>query len=241
VTNRGSLLAGLQSLEAASIIGLTRRTQALGGRAAIVAGVLGIFRRTRVIEVGGYDGRMATEDIDLTWRLLMAGWLTSYEPNALVGMQVPSTLSSLWRQRRRWGCGQGEVLHEHFRKALRRQSWRFWTVVLGAVLSLAWVVGLVLAVIAATIAFFIDPPTSFGLGLACGIAIAFIATAQLAFAVALEARYDRPALFPFLLGPLYPLGFWAISALAAIREELPALWRGPREDRVVWDIPRERV
>ena len=184
---------------------------------------------------------MATEDIDLTWRLLMAGWLTSYEPNALVGMQVPSTLSSLWRQRRRWGRGQGEVLHEHFRKILRGHSWRFWTVVLGAALSLAWVVGLVLALIAATIAFFIDPPTVFGFGLAWGIAIAFIATAP-----ARVRRWHRgplrpTALFPFLLGPLYPLGFWAISALAAIREELPALWRGPREQRVVWDIPRERV
>jgi biofilm PGA synthesis N-glycosyltransferase PgaC len=32
---------------------------------------------------------MATEDIDLTWRLLMAGWHTPYEPDALIGMQVP--------------------------------------------------------------------------------------------------------------------------------------------------------
>lgn len=241
VTNRRSLLAALQSLEAASIIGLSRRTQALGGRMAIVAGVLGIFRRTPVLEVGGYDGRMATEDIDLTWRLLLAGWLTTYEPNALVGMQVPPNLSLLWLQRRRWGRGQGEVLHEHFGKILRRRSWRAMSVALGAVLSLAWVVGLVLAIIAATLALFTDRPTVFGFGLACGIALALVSILQLAFAVGIEARYDRPALVAFLLGPLYPLGFWAITALAAVREELPALWRGPREQRVVWDIPREPV
>ena len=35
---------------------------------------------------------MATEDIDLTWRLLLAGWHTSYEPAALVGMEVPSPM-----------------------------------------------------------------------------------------------------------------------------------------------------
>jgi biofilm PGA synthesis N-glycosyltransferase PgaC len=45
VTNRRTLLGAMQSLEAASIIGLTRRTQALGGHVRIVAGVLGIFRK----------------------------------------------------------------------------------------------------------------------------------------------------------------------------------------------------
>jgi poly-beta-1,6-N-acetyl-D-glucosamine synthase len=241
VTNRRNLLTALQSLEAASIIGLTRRTQALSGRTNIVAGVLGIFRRAPVIEVGGYDVRMATEDIDLTWRLVIAGWLTSYEPNALVGMQVPTTLSALWRQRRRWARGQGEVLHEHFGEILRRRSWRIWTVALEAALSLVWVFALGLGLVIATLALFVDPPAVFGLGLAWGIGIAFIATLQLAFAVGIEARYDRPAVVFFLLGPLFPLGFWAISAVAALRDELLAACRGPREQRVVWDLPRERV
>ena len=89
VTNRGRFLPAMQVLEAASIIGLIRRTQALTGRVGVVAGVLGLFRRDRVLAVGGYDPRMATEDIDLTWKLLLAGWETAYEPRALVGMQVP--------------------------------------------------------------------------------------------------------------------------------------------------------
>jgi hypothetical protein len=42
-----------------------------------------------------------------------------------------------------------------------------------------------------------------------------------------------------LLGPLYPLFFWAISALAALRSELAALVKGPTERRVSWDIPRD--
>ena len=242
VTNRRTLLGAMQSLEAASIIGLTRRTQALGGHVRIVAGVLGIFRKPAVLGVGGFDGRMTTEDIELTWRLLIAGWLTSYEPNALVGMQVPSTLSSLWKQRRRWARGQGEALHEHFGTILHLRLWRIWTVPLETFLSLAWVVGLVVALIAATLAFlFADRPTIFGFGLAWAIAIAVVCLLQLAFAVGIEARYDRPALFVFLLGPLYPLGYWAISAAAAMRDQLPASVRGPREQRVVWDVPREPI
>ena len=77
VTNRGRFLLAMQVLEAASIIGLIRRTQALTGRVGVVAGVLGLFRRDRVLAVGGYDPRMATEDIDLTWKLLLGGWQTA--------------------------------------------------------------------------------------------------------------------------------------------------------------------
>src|SRR5689334_14486304 len=91
VTNRTRLICAMQVLEAAAIIGLIRRTQSVTGRVGTVAGVLGLFRRDRVLDVGGYEGRMATEDIDLTWRLLLAGWQTAYEPHALVGMEVPVT------------------------------------------------------------------------------------------------------------------------------------------------------
>jgi len=61
---------------------------------------------------------MATEDIELTWRLLLAGWETAYEPRALVGMQVPPSLRALWAQRKRWTRGQGEVIRVHFREGL---------------------------------------------------------------------------------------------------------------------------
>lgn len=70
---------------------------------------------------------MATEDIDLSWRLLLAGWHTAYEPRALVGMEVPSTLPTPWAQRRRWARGQGEVLNVHLATVMRwrhRVAWK---------------------------------------------------------------------------------------------------------------------
>jgi poly-beta-1,6-N-acetyl-D-glucosamine synthase len=242
VTNRRSLIAGLQILEAASIIGLIRRTQALIGRVGIVAGVLGLFRRDAVLAVGGYDRRMATEDIDLSWRLLLAGWHTTFEPAALCGMEVPSTMPSLWAQRRRWACGQGEALHIHLRTAMRWRNRRMWPLALEAAGSLAWVIGLALALVATTINLLAGTPLPLlGFGIAWGIAIAVVALLQLSFALSIERRYDRRAGLAFILGPLYPLGYWAISAAAALRTEVPAAISGPREDRVIWDIERERI
>ena len=243
VTNRGSLLAALQVLEFASIVGLIRRTQALAGRVGVVAGVIGIFRRSALLEVGGYDGRMATEDIDLTYRLLLAGWETDFEPNAVAGMEVPTTLRALWMQRTRWARGQGEVLHVHGRELLRWRHRRTWPIAGESILSMVW---LVLATVGIVLTALDLVSTSLEIRvfehvLAWGIAIAVIATIQLGVAMALEVHYDRTALPTMLLGPLYPAGYWLLAGAAALRSELGALVSGPREERVVWDMPREEV
>ncbi len=240
VTNRDGLLCMMQVLESAAIIGLVRRTQSLTGRVGIVAGVLGLFHRDRVIAVGGYDGRMATEDIDLTWRLLMAGWQTAYEPRAVVGMQVPSALPALWAQRKRWARGQGEVLRAHMREVGRWRNHRMWLLGLESVVSLTWVFCLLcsLALLALNLVF--GHRLEFtGVGLAWGMAISIVATIQLFVAVWLRRPYDHWGVGAMMLGPLYTLLFWVVSAAAAADQQIIALIRGPREQRVVWDIPRE--
>ncbi len=240
VTNRDGLICSMQVLEAAAVIGLVRRTQSLTGRVGVVAGVLAVFRRDRVVAVGGYDGRMATEDIDLTWRLLTAGWQTAYEPRALVGMQVPSSLSALWAQRKRWARGQGEVLHAHLREVCRWRNHRMWLLGLESLASLIWVFFLVCSLILTVLnVAFGQHLGRFGVGLAWGVAISVIATIQLIVALALRSPYDRWGLSAMLLGVLYPLLFWMVAASAAVNQQLTALIRGPRERRVVWDIPRE--
>ena len=241
VTNRGHLLLAMQVLEAASIIGLIRRTQALTGRVGVVAGVLALFRRDRVLAVGGYDGRMATEDIDLTWRLVLAGWETLYEPHALVGMQVPSTLGALWTQRKRWARGQGEVLHVHLTQAMRFRNRRMWLLALESVASLIWVIALAVALIFAVASLAIDADDVFGFSLAWGIGIAMVATLQLIVALSLERRYDHTIWRAFTVAALYPLLYWILAALAALRAQTVALVRGPQRHAVVWDIPRERL
>lgn len=240
VTNRVNLLCAMQTLEAASIIGLIRRTTALRGHVSTVAGVLALFRRDPVLQVGGFRRDMATEDIDLTWRLLMAGWHTAYEPEALIGMQVPDNVRALWAQRRRWARGLGEVQHTNFRRLLGWRHRAMWPIALESILSLVWVLSWALAILLAAIAAFVPGwDTIFGLAIAWGVAIAVVCTFQLAFALLIESRADPRARRAFLLGPVYPAFFWAVSALAALREQLWALVRGPVGTRVVWDLERD--
>jgi biofilm PGA synthesis N-glycosyltransferase PgaC len=240
VTNRDGLICAMQVLEAAAIIGLIRRTQSLTGRVGVVAGVLAVFRRDRVMAVGGYDGRMATQDIDLTWRLLIAGWQTAYEPHALVGMQVPSSLPALWAQRKRWARGQGEVLHVHLRDVCRWRNHRMWLLGLESLSSVIWVACLLCSFLLTVLnGVFGQHLGFFGLGMAWGVAISIVASVQLIVALTLRYPYDHWDLRAMLLGPIYPLLFWLVSASAAVDQQLTALIRGPRDQRVVWDIPRE--
>lgn len=246
VTNQQNLLCAMQIIEVASIVGLIRRTQALAGRVGVVAGVVGLFRRDAILAVGGYRAEMATEDIDLTWRLLLAGWHTSYEPGALVGMEVPSNLRGLWLQRRRWARGLGEVLHDHSREVLRLRNRHLWPLLLEGTASLVWV--LLLAVfyvilLILALAGVVDLTSIDGIAilLGWGIALCVVSFVQLAFALRLDFPYDPRAARAVILGPIYPLAYWLLTAAAALRSELPAWVRGPAEQRVAWDIQREEV
>ncbi|MFI6940360.1 glycosyltransferase family 2 protein [Streptomyces sp. NPDC050418] len=239
VTNRGGVLATMQMLEAASLIGLMRRTHALAGRVGTVAGVLGLFRRDAVLTVGGYDPKMATEDIELTWRLLEAGYLTGFAPRALVGMQVPQTLSSIWAQRTRWARGQGEVLRTHARTVARPRHWALWPIAAEALLSYVWVLTMLVATVWGVVHWISHPgDAKFRWMIAWGVGIAVIAVLQIAIAVVVERRLDPRLPYACLLLPLYPLAYWILNALAAVTAQTKGLLRGPRKRRVVWDLPR---
>jgi poly-beta-1,6-N-acetyl-D-glucosamine synthase len=242
VTNRAYLIAALQVLEAAAVIGLIRRTHSLTGRVGVVAGVCGLFRRDAVLAVGGYDDKMATEDIDLTWRLLLVGWHTAYAPDAVVGMEVPTTVKALWAQRKRWARGQGEVLHKYLRTTLRWRHHKLWLLTFESVLSLLWCIALVLSLALAVLnALFGHDLGFFEFGLSWGVAISVIATVQLLVAMWLRYSYDHWGPRSLLIASVYPAIFWLASAAATLHSQLRAVFTGPREKRVVWDVPREQV
>jgi GT2 family glycosyltransferase len=124
-----------------------------------VVGVLGIFRRSAVLDVGGFAERMATEDVDLSWRLFLAGRHTACEQAFAISFA-------------------GETA--------------------GANIPLVTPV------------------------LARGVAVAAVCTLQLAF----------------LLGAVFAMLYWMLSAAVAVRPETCALLRGPVANPVAWNVRR---
>ena len=122
VRNTGNLLCRLQAIEFSSVIGLMRRAQRIWGRVMCVSGVVGMFRKSAIVDAGCFTPGMATEDIDLTWKLQTKFYDVRYEPTALVWMIVPEEVGVWWKQRRRWALGLGQVLRRH---AVVFTDWRW--------------------------------------------------------------------------------------------------------------------
>ena len=189
-------LVRMQAVEFASVIGLIRRTHQLWGHPLTVTGAFTAFRRTAFEAVGGFNPAMETEDIAITWSMQLRGYRIVFEPRAVAFVVSPETLPTLWRQRRRWATGLGEVLHEHGHAALRRQGM---LPLLGEVaLSITWAVGFVLSfalVLASRIVPGGGDPTP--LIAWWGLVISLVARGQAGVAVALAHRYD-PTLWRLL-------------------------------------------
>ena len=115
-----------------------------------------------------------------------------------------------------------------------------------AVASLSWVLLLAvfyLLLLVLTLSGAVDITSVDGVSIlfGWGIAICVVSFVQLAFALRLDFPYDRGAAFTAILGPVYPIAYWLLTAAATLRDELPAWVRGPTERRVAWDVEREEV
>jgi biofilm PGA synthesis N-glycosyltransferase PgaC len=149
VLNTRNVLSRLQAIEFSATVGIQRRGDAVWGRLMTVSGLCVLLRRDVTASLGGFAPEMATEDIEMTWRLQLSGYEAMYEARALFGMEVPETLRTWWRQRCRWSLGLSQVLRRHALAALRPRNWRLWPVLIVGCLSIIWAHLVVLSVVLA--------------------------------------------------------------------------------------------
>jgi poly-beta-1,6-N-acetyl-D-glucosamine synthase len=240
VRNRSTLLSDLQALEFTAIVSVLRRAQTVWGRIMTVSGVISAFRASALDDVGGFDPSMATEDIELSWRLQRRFYDIRYEPRALIDMAVPTTFSGLWHQRRRWASGLAQVLRRHGDVLLHWRNRRHWPVAVEAICSVAWAHLFVLmcAFWLACLAVGAPPRGASPFPNGWGMVIATLCIGQIACGVALDLRYDRTILRRLWLAPLYPVAYWAIMALVTVRSTWRPLLLGRRPAVTRWQTSR---
>lgn len=118
VVNTRSLWCKLQLTEYVVGLNLVRRAQGLFGAVGTVPGPIGLFRRSALRAVGGYDSDTFAEDCDLTMKLLAGGWKVVFEPNAVSCTEAPESLLALTKQRYRWARGILQTVRKHRRLLL---------------------------------------------------------------------------------------------------------------------------
>jgi len=215
VLNRDTLLSKLQAIEFTAIISLQRRAQRVWGRILTMSGVVGAFHRSALFDAGMYSPDMATEDIDLSWKLQLRSWDIRYEPRAVVWMRVPLTFKGLWRQRMRWARGLGQVLRRHGAVAMRWRNHRLWPLVTEAWLSITWAYCFVSLTVLWIFCYSVGyPPVgSSPIPNWWGMLIGTMCLIQLLTGVLLDRRYDRQIPLYYFTAVFYPLIYWIMMAL----------------------------
>jgi len=64
-----------------------------------------LIKRAALVDVGGWNNKAITDDLDLSMRLLVSNWNLRFCPQAMVFEEGVTTLKALIRQRRRWAEG----------------------------------------------------------------------------------------------------------------------------------------
>ncbi len=72
-------------------------------------GTAGIWRKTAIIDAGGWQHDTITEDMDLSFRAQIRGWKFIYVPDAVAPAEVPCEMNSFKGQQFRWAKGSAQT------------------------------------------------------------------------------------------------------------------------------------
>lgn len=114
VGNAHGVLTKWQALEYISGISIERNAQALLGAITIVPGACGAWRRSILMEVGGFSSSTLAEDCDLALKIQKTKRYRILQDNEAISYtEAPQSLMALTKQRFRWTFGNIQSLWKH--------------------------------------------------------------------------------------------------------------------------------
>jgi cellulose synthase/poly-beta-1,6-N-acetylglucosamine synthase-like glycosyltransferase len=81
-------------------------------------GTMGLFRRSALTEVGGWNEWCISEDTEASLRVLKEGWSGLYIPRCFGRGIVPPSFAGMLTQRHRWCFGAMQILRLHWRSLM---------------------------------------------------------------------------------------------------------------------------
>ncbi|MEO7083206.1 MAG: glycosyltransferase [Gemmatimonadaceae bacterium] len=113
VGNRINLVTRWQAVEYVTTQNLDRRAFSLLDCITVVPGAVGAWRRSVVLEIGGFREDTLAEDQDLTLSVRRLGYSVAYADGAVAYTEAPGTLRGLAKQRFRWSFGTLQCAWKH--------------------------------------------------------------------------------------------------------------------------------
>jgi len=241
VRTRSTAIGKIQTGEFSSIIGLIKRAQRIYGMVFTISGVVCAFRRSALQQVGAWSTDMITEDIDVSWKLQLAGWQVRYEPRAVCWVLMPETLRGLYRQRLRWAQGGAEAFLRHLSAALHWRNRRFWPLLVEYVISVTWCYGMLVLATLWVVDLAMAAPVSSWSPLEAllrwsGGLLVMLCLLQFAVSFFIDSRYDRAMLKCLFWCIWYPFFYWLIN-MATVVVAFPKAVVRRRGQLAIWTSP----
>ena len=87
----------------------------------VTPGPLSFYRKSIMKELGGFDEKNVTEDIEIAWRLLDKGYKIKMSP-AVTYTETPQSFKHWWKQRIRWNVGGIQTSMKYKGSMFRKDS-----------------------------------------------------------------------------------------------------------------------
>jgi cellulose synthase/poly-beta-1,6-N-acetylglucosamine synthase-like glycosyltransferase/peptidoglycan/xylan/chitin deacetylase (PgdA/CDA1 family) len=112
-TGSSTLLDLFQTLEYAVGQNIDKRAFSTVGAVGVVPGPAGAWRKSTILELGGFSTDTLVEDQDMTLTVLRSGARVVYEDDAVAYTETPHTVKNFLKQRFRWVYGTMQCFWKH--------------------------------------------------------------------------------------------------------------------------------
>jgi len=85
-------------------------------------GTAGVWRRSCILDAGGWSADTLTEDLDLSYRAQLKGWKFKFVENVVSPAELPAEMNALKNQQYRWNKGAAECAKKHVGSVFRSKS-----------------------------------------------------------------------------------------------------------------------
>ena len=82
-------------------------------------GTAGIWRKACIMDAGGWDGDVLSEDLDLSYRAQLKGWKLVYDQEIEVPAEQPSVIEAFKVQQFRWTKGMAQIFRKNLKVLLQ--------------------------------------------------------------------------------------------------------------------------
>ena len=109
INPRKSLLTRAQEIGLNGHFNIDQTGRNMSGCFINFNGTAGIWRKTCIIDAGGWQSDTLTEDLDISYRAQMKGWKFKYQSGIITPAELPEQISAVRTQQFRWTKGGVET------------------------------------------------------------------------------------------------------------------------------------